>query len=52
MASNDIESQLQQGLPISASFSDSTFKESPIESTDTDTTLTEGIGFLVRRKYQ
>lgn len=52
MASNDEASQLEKGLPVSSSFSDPTFKESPTESTDTDTTLTERARFYNHCKYQ
>ncbi len=51
MAFNDMSSQLEKGLPISPSFSHSTFKETPTESADTDTTLTERIGFLDRCRF-
>ena len=52
MASIDIASQLEKGLSVSPSFSNSTFKGSPTETTDTDKTLTERAGLYDRCRYQ
>lgn len=50
MTSDAEASQLEKGLPVSSSFSDSTFKESPNENTETNTTLAERTGSYTRFK--
>ena len=52
MASYVDVSQLEKGLSGSPTFSDSTLKESPLGSTDTEKTIVEKAGLLTLRKRQ